>query len=69
MAPMALLESADRTQEIDATKHGPENVRDVKFAVALCHSKKPGSRISPLVRMIKLGSGSSGEYSRPWLTI
>jgi hypothetical protein len=33
MAPMALLESSDRTQEIDATKLGPENVREVKFAV------------------------------------
>ena len=33
MAPMALLEGTDRSQEIDLTKLGPENVREVKFAV------------------------------------
>jgi hypothetical protein len=33
MAPMALLEGTDRSQEIDPTKLGPENVREVKFAV------------------------------------
>src|ERR1019366_5330967 len=42
VAPMALLEGADRTQEIDPTKCRPEHIGEVEFAVGTLPQQETG---------------------------